>query len=305
MRAKPLPRPTPSESQTPTSDTNPPVSAPAPAPEAAEAPRNPPGNPAASVRGDRSLTGGIKKAKMTEEELNLRLAEQKLRSAKAEAQYRRSEADQASYQRREQQAEAKRKEERRATKDQDMERERNRLRKLKAQGGREWDEGKEESDLVGRTRGNSSMYSRGAHGGVAARAGAGDADGRLDAERPLRGGRSGIASSRYANQESERDNADHAPRDGRGRGRGGRGGGGGGRGRPQGAAGAAHTEADFPPLAPAASTPAAAEAATESIPAAETMVAKVSAPESKSDGPDLGKPVEGTWAEEVEAEDQS
>ena len=59
------------------------------------------------------------------------------------------------------------------------ERERNRLRKMKALGGREWDAEKQEADMVGDRRPNVGQFRRGAHGGVVggtdfARGGEGD-----------------------------------------------------------------------------------------------------------------------------------
>lgn len=120
----------------------------------------------ASVRGDRSATGPAKPTKKTEAELaELMKAMQLKNAAKTEA-HARAEKDQASFLQREQQAAAKRVEERKAIREQDMERAKNRERKIKAQGGREWDSEKQETDIVDRSRGGSSMYSRGAHGGV-------------------------------------------------------------------------------------------------------------------------------------------
>ena len=101
-----------------------------------------------SVRGDRSATGPAKPTKKTEEELNELMASMQLKSAaKAEA-HARAEKDQASFLQREQQAAAKRMEERKAIREQDAERAKNRERKIKAQGGREWDSQKLESDVV-------------------------------------------------------------------------------------------------------------------------------------------------------------
>ncbi|KAL9639174.1 MAG: hypothetical protein Q9204_001210 [Flavoplaca sp. TL-2023a] len=95
-----------------------------------------------AVRGDRSATGGNAKPKLTEEELSARLAAAKLNSQKREEAHRLAEADEASFQQREAQASQRRQEEGRARRVMDQEREKNRLRKLGAQGGREWDEGK-------------------------------------------------------------------------------------------------------------------------------------------------------------------
>lgn len=90
----------------------------------------------------------------------------KLNNAKREAAHARAEADEASFQQREQIAQSKRLEERQNRRVMDGERERNRLRKLKAVEGREWDAEKKEEDFAGRG-GNASQFRRGAHGGVA------------------------------------------------------------------------------------------------------------------------------------------
>lgn len=123
-----------------------------------------------AVRGDRTATGGTPKPKLTEEELTARLAAVKLNNViRAEA-HRLAEADEASFQQREENASQKRKEEGHAKRIMNMEREKNRLRKLGAQAGREWDEGKEEVD---RREERGSQYRRGAHGGVAYEGGRG------------------------------------------------------------------------------------------------------------------------------------
>jgi len=98
--------------------------------------------------------------------------------------HRLSEADQAAFQHREKELAKERKEkavaEKRNERAMEMERAKNRERKMKAQGGREWDEGKTEADIIdGRGRGRSSEYVRGGHGGV------------------IRGG---MAGSRYAEE---------------------------------------------------------------------------------------------------------
>ncbi|KAL8646744.1 MAG: hypothetical protein Q9210_005958, partial [Variospora velana] len=120
--------------------------------------------PSTAVRGDRSATGGNAKPKLTEEELSARLAAAKLNNAKREEAHRMAEADEASFQQREAQASQRRQEEGRARRLMDQERERNRLRKLGAQGGREWDEGKDDQPAQDPRR---SQYQRGAHGGAA------------------------------------------------------------------------------------------------------------------------------------------
>ena len=116
-----------------------------------------------AVRGDRTATGGTPKPKLTEEELSARLAAAKLNNAKRAEAHRIAEADEASFQQREAHASQKRKEEGQAKRIMNMEREKNRLRKLGAQAGREWDEGKEE---VERSDERGGQYRRGAHGGV-------------------------------------------------------------------------------------------------------------------------------------------
>lgn len=122
----------------------------------------------AAVRGDRSATGGINKPKLTETELSARLEAAKLNNARREEAHRLAEADEASFQKREAQASQKRKEEGASRKAMEVEREKNRLRKLGARAGREWDEGKEDQHVDSRVE---SQYQRGAHGGVSYRDG--------------------------------------------------------------------------------------------------------------------------------------
>lgn len=151
--------------------------------------------PSTAVRGDRSATGGNAKPKLTEEELSAKLAAVKLNNAKREEAHRLAEADEASFQQREAKASQRRQEEGRARRLMDQEREKNRLRKLGAQGGREWDEGKEEQPANDPRR---SRYQRGAHGGVQNYPSLGDRgtdlrinsnDGFEDREHGSRGGR--------------------------------------------------------------------------------------------------------------------
>lgn len=118
--------------------------------------------PPSAVRGDRTLTGGTLKPKLTEDELSARMAAAKLNNAKRAEAHRLAEADEANFQQREAQASQKRKEEGVARRMMNQEREKNRMRKLGAQGGREWDEGKAEQ-----VPDRGSHYRRGAHGGVA------------------------------------------------------------------------------------------------------------------------------------------
>ncbi|KAL8805397.1 MAG: hypothetical protein Q9182_001963 [Xanthomendoza sp. 2 TL-2023] len=139
-----------------------------------------------AVRGDRSATGGNAKPKLTEEELSARLAAAKLNNARREEAHRLAEADEASFQQREAQASQRRQEEGRARRLMDQEREKNRLRKLGAQSGREWDEGKAEQAADTRHGG----YRRGAHGGASGYQSLGDraADPQPDGDASSGGG---------------------------------------------------------------------------------------------------------------------
>ena len=171
--------------------------------------------PPTAVRGDRTATGGIAKPKLTEEELSAKLAAAKLNNAKRAEAHRLAEADEASFQQREAQAQQKRKEEGAARRAMNMEREKNRLRKLGQQAGREWDEGKEEQIAS-----QGPQYRRGAHGGIAYDGGS----------RRGRGGRNAVQEGEYGGDSEER-RGGYGHRGGRGRGdRGDRGRGGRGRG---------------------------------------------------------------------------
>jgi len=244
-------------------------------------------NRVTSVRGDRSATGPAKPTKKTEAELNELMKSMQLKNAAKTEAHARAEKDQASFLQREQQAAAKRVEERKAIREQDMERAKNRERKIKAQGGREWDSEKVESDIVDRSKGGSSMYSRGAHGGV--RGGG-------------RGGeRGGLATSRYGpGEDAEEMPFGGGGRGGRGRGRGrgrseydgarGINRGGRGRGGYFNGAKAAETpppgidELDFPALPTPASKP------------ADTLASKVENKEKPAISPGV---VDGDWADEM------
>lgn len=164
-----------------------------------------------AVRGDRTATGGTPKPKLTEEELTARLAAVKLNNAKRAEAHRLAEADEASFQQREENASQKSKEEGQAKRIMNMEREKNRLRKLGAQAGREWDEGKEEID---RKEERGSQYRRGAHSGVTYEGGRGG-----------RGGRGGTFTEDEADYHNGDHNQEFQERRGghRGRGRGDRG----------------------------------------------------------------------------------
>lgn len=120
-----------------------------------QAPENAPAGPrkdiAQPVRGDRLVAGGIRKPKLTEEELAEKMARIQIKNVSLTAAHARAEADAASFAEREQQAKTladqRRKEERRDRQQMMGEREKNRLRKLKAMTGREWDAEKQEADF--------------------------------------------------------------------------------------------------------------------------------------------------------------
>ena len=111
-----------------------------------QAPENAPSGPrkdvAQPVRGDRLVAGGIRKPKITEEELAEKMARIQIKNVSLTAAHARAEADAASFAEREHQAKTladqRRKEERRDRQQMMGEREKNRLRKLKAMTGREW-----------------------------------------------------------------------------------------------------------------------------------------------------------------------
>jgi hypothetical protein len=128
------------------------------------------------VRGDRTLTGGPKRSRLTEEELNAKLANMRSKNETLQAQHARAEADQASFEAREaiaakQNAQkkkqvAERQKADRQNRQQMMgERERNRQRKLDALSGREWDVEKEEG-FSGTGEERRRGAARGAYGGV-------------------------------------------------------------------------------------------------------------------------------------------
>lgn len=204
-----------------------------------------------AVRGDRSATGGPAHKKLTEEELTAKLAQMAIINAQKTERHRASEADQAAFQHREKELEKERKEkaiaERKNERVMEMERAKNRERKMKAQGGREWDSEKREEDIVDR-KGRSSEFVRGGFGGV------------------VRGG--GLAGSRFATQDGDSGDKGEA-QNGRGgseargknRGRGGRGGARGGKSQGH----IVPSAEDFPALSAAAVTspPAAGDWADE------------------------------------------
>ena len=97
-----------------------------------------------AVRGPRHQTGGVQRPKLTEDELSVRMAAAALNNAKREAAHREAEADAAKFEAREAAAKQQRVQETALRRVMDTERERNRQRKLGAQGVREWDQGKDE-----------------------------------------------------------------------------------------------------------------------------------------------------------------
>ncbi|RAH55329.1 hypothetical protein BO85DRAFT_83067 [Aspergillus piperis CBS 112811] len=240
-----------------------------------------------AVRGDRSATGGLKKPKLTEEELSRRIAAAKENAAKVAAAHARAEADQASFLEREKVAEEKRRQERQHRKAMDNERERNRLRKLGALNGREWDAEKKEEHY--NPRGGRGGFRRGMHGGV-----------------------SGYARRDFDSQPSEEASEDARPPHHRGRGRGGRGGRGrGGHRGPRGDIAASDGAADQPASGetkPKASAPVINnESEFPSLPGSEKKE-KEKAGEEAPATPDLLKsdslsPVAGaSWADQVESQ---
>ncbi len=242
--------------------------------------------PPTAVRGDRSATGGNIKPKLTEDELSARLEAAKLNNAKREEAHRLAEADEASFQQREALASQKRKEEGAARRAMDQEREKNRLRKLRARGGREWDEGKQEEDV---SASKGSQYRRGAHGGTAYRSGREQGgSNEVDSGFSVRGrgrGRGGYYE-RPSGTPDQREGS-NPPRGGRGSGRGDRGGRG-GRGRGGTAVPAVDAEKEFP-----------------SLPGSTKPQAKDDIDDKKKDEPikgaDIMQATKGeSWADEVE-----
>ena len=211
-----------------------------------------------TARGDRRATGGLQKAKLTPEELEAKMKSMSLRSAELTERHQRAEADRASFDKREEvakeTAKQRTKEERRDRQQMMGEREKNRLRKLKAMEGREWDAEKQEDDYAPRNK----AFGRGAHGGVVG-------------QRDSAAGGSGGPGRDQDDYDDGREYLYREPR-GRGRGRGGAGGrgagAGGGRGGARGAGGQqnAPKHSDFPEL-PAAGTTSVETAETTSAPA--------------------------------------
>lgn len=184
------------------------------APAAPSAPTEPKEKPTHSVRGDRTLTGGLARTRLTEEQLNAKLASMRSKNEALQTAHARAEADQANFEAREavlkkQDVERKKllaekqKAERQNRQQMMGEREKNRLRKLNAQGGREWDFEKEEGfSGTGEERRRGAV--RGAHGGIA----------------PSRG----VDDNQHTRSlEESEDTGSMSNHRGRGRGRGGRG----------------------------------------------------------------------------------
>lgn len=132
--------------------------------------------PPTSVRGDRTLTGGPKRARLTEDELNAKMASMRAKNDALQAAHTRAETDAANFEAREalaakQTAERRKqlverqKEDRKNRQQMMGERERNRQRKLEASKGREWDFEKEEG-FSGTGEERRRGAARGAHGGV-------------------------------------------------------------------------------------------------------------------------------------------
>lgn len=199
-----------------------------------------------------------------------------LNAQKAEK-HRLTEADQAAFQHREKELAKERREkaiaEKKNERVMEMERAKNRERKMKAQGGREWDSEKVESDIVdGRGKGRSSEFVRGGHGGVI---------------RGARGG--GLAGSKYSMDDGEgEDIQETQPARGRGgfeirdRGRGSRG----GRGGKAANANTVPTAEDFPSLPTTAKASEPSKIDTENT------------SDEKIKSPTIEKPA-GDWAEEM------
>jgi hypothetical protein len=188
-----------------------------PLPAAPTEPSTPARPPA--VRGDRTATGGIKKPKLTEEELTAKLAAAKTRSENLSAAHARAEADAARFAERERAAAEKRLKDAANRKVMEGEREKNRARKMAVMGGREWDAEKNEEDFKvaarGRGRGN---YARGGNGGVRMDFGdPADDDLRQYQWRDDRGGGRGQGQRRGRGNErgAPRGRADHRNGDGR------------------------------------------------------------------------------------------
>ena len=259
----------------PTEDATPPTSS-TTEPPTDPSPTLPAKTPA--VRGDRTLTGGVARTKLTEEELSAKLAAAKERSQNVAAAHARAQADAASFEERERIAGVKRAVEKKERRVMEGEREKNRLRKLGNREGREWDRDKE--DVL------AGMNGRGGRG---------------------RGGYAEYGARGFSGADAEEnDLRQYEWNDDRGRGRGrGRGGKGdrGGRGR-GGPRGGGHgqdqqqpnvsAETDFPSLPGSAGpAPAAKDFAAAKSPTKNAVQPKPERQDSTGGG--------GTWADQVES----
>lgn len=245
-----------------------------------------------AVRGDRSATGGPAHKKLTEEELSAKMEKMAILNAQKAEAHRISEADQASYQHREKELAKERREkavvERKNERVMEMERAKNRERKMKAQGGREWDSEKVEADMVDK-KGRSSEFVRGGFGGVI--------------NSGSRGG--GLAGSRFSGEEGQDGNTGEEQASGgrggfeiRGRGRGGRGGRG---GKAQNTVPGAEDFPSLPSAKPseaAETAPAPTDAKTSNAPKPIDTTHTDLTPSEKVTSPGEMKPA-GDWAEEM------
>lgn len=211
-----------------------------------------------TARGDRRATGGLQKPKLTADELEAKMKTMSLRSVELTERHKRAEADRASFDKREEVAKEvakqKSKEERRDRQQMMGEREKNRLRKLKAMEGREWDAEKQEEDYNPRARGG--FGGRGAHRGIAGQRDVSGASGFGRDQEDYTDGREYLYN----------ENRERGRGRGNGPGRGGRGGRGGHEGRQQ----SAPKHSDFPELPVATKpSPSADQAAADQAPALE------------------------------------
>ena len=231
-----------------------------------------------AVRGDRTLTGGPARTKLTEEELSAKLAAAKERSQNVAAAHARAQADAASFEERERVAGEKRAVEKKERRVMEGERERNRMRKMGAREGREWDRDKEDVTANGRGRGRGGGY----------------------AEYGARGFTGG-----QAEEDDLRQYEWHEDRGrGRGRGRGDRGGRGRGRGNSRGG-GQQHqpdvsAETDFPSL-PGGSLATSKYARPPDEPSESKPIAKETSKPATQRVDPLGGGGGGTWADQVES----
>lgn len=134
--------------------------------------------PTHSVRGDRTLTGGPARTRLTEDQLNAKLATMRSKNEALQTAHAKAEADLANFEAREavmkkkdgerKKVLAEKQKAERQNRQQMMgEREKNRQRKLNAQGGREWDHEKEEGFSGTGEERRRAHATRGAHGGIA------------------------------------------------------------------------------------------------------------------------------------------